>query len=454
MESNPNQPPSSRSISQQASLSEDESSSVESLNLEDAKLEAYAVSMTADNFWNYFESAIQLKNDGAFEEAMLILRALLIKGAEIFQSELSVQLAMVYFQLGNALLERLEANPDLFSSRGVQPMPDQPDEPPKEQNPKENGAFGADQDQDDQDDQAGPLHQVFNDEEVEEIQVAWENLDACRVVLEQYLQSQQNLKQEDRKTFLNRLANCRVRLGDCENWKEDFASALIEYRHALALLESLGPLSNARRIAELHFLIGNTLLYEFKDESLAQALKSYKDGRDIIAQLLGQVSQNAGGKAAEDVQAQAEELAAIVKTFEEKIDEVVEELETKDEAQAERRQLLAVINRSAGFAKSQFEDGTVEVKKLGKFGGGNAAPKIPQIPANGRISFGEEKVLKRVQIFSENGKNEDSGNFSAEPKGSGSGDGDQKETAVQSGKEGDSNNETENGRSDEKIGSK
>lgn len=55
-----------------------------------------------------------MKNENSFDEAMIILRALIIKGSLLYNSELNISLAIIYFQLGNVVLEKLEMEPDFL----------------------------------------------------------------------------------------------------------------------------------------------------------------------------------------------------------------------------------------------------------------------------------------------------------------------------------------------------
>lgn len=61
-----------------------------------------------ENFKDYLELSITKQNEGEVDEAKIILKALIIKGTILYDSELNINLAIVYYYLGNALLEKVE----------------------------------------------------------------------------------------------------------------------------------------------------------------------------------------------------------------------------------------------------------------------------------------------------------------------------------------------------------
>ncbi len=85
-------------------LSRSESSS----ECEDDVFENYLAEIAAENFGSFFATAKEMRKDGDLHSAILLLRALIVRGGEIFDSELNINLADLYFWLGDVWLEQLE----------------------------------------------------------------------------------------------------------------------------------------------------------------------------------------------------------------------------------------------------------------------------------------------------------------------------------------------------------
>ena len=73
-----------------------------------------------------------------------------------------------------------------------------------------------------------------------------------------------------------------MRIGDCECWQDRFTEALVEYHQSLKLREEFDDVLYSRDLAEIHFLIGNTVVYENKDQCFEEAIKNYKASIDIL----------------------------------------------------------------------------------------------------------------------------------------------------------------------------
>ncbi len=82
------------------------------IDQEEELFQYYYEKIDAVNIANFLKTAIQMKNDKEFEEAALIFKALINKGSQIYNSELNINLADIYYQLGNCLLEQIELIPD------------------------------------------------------------------------------------------------------------------------------------------------------------------------------------------------------------------------------------------------------------------------------------------------------------------------------------------------------
>ena len=364
-------------MSSQSQISDDQSISGSEVSITDQKLDSYVQVITQSNFWNYLATAIKLKNENNFEDAMIILKALMVKGSQIYNSELNISLAEIYFQLGNAALERLETEGELVG-RDIQVVPAvnneanaRPNSNGNQQAVKNGSQINEGNSQQSKPSTSGQPQQDQGEEnnadEVDEVQIAWENLDTCRLIIERYLSEQQNLKEEDRVQLNIKLAICYSRLGDSENYKEDFSSALSEYRKSLEIYGLVNRPSLLRRISEVHFLIANALIHENKEDSYEKALEHFGLGKQALQTKLDELRSQPNDTRMED---DVIVLQDLIRTFDEKILEIKDELTMKETVQTEKKKLQeSMNNKQSGFAKSEFDQETTEVKKLGKFGG-------------------------------------------------------------------------------------
>lgn len=293
---------------------------------EEERVQAYHDLITERNFTEYFDAARRLVAAKDYEDGCVLLRALILKGSELFGSASHVRLAAAYFETGHALLESLEQTPQAFV--------------------QEEGAESGSQ------------------ASVQEIEMAWENLEVARTVLERYLREQPNLEERERRGYQSLLANVHLRLGDLQNWKEDFSAALGEYAASLTLLRQIEDPASSRRVAELHFLMGNTHVYNFAadTQALEDALECYRQGREVIACL----------------QARAEgeaviEMGDLLQGFDLKIAEVSEELANKQQIIEELAKIRDITEQRESFAKSVFDE--QRPRQLGKFVAGKKIPE-------------------------------------------------------------------------------
>ncbi|CAG9326919.1 unnamed protein product [Blepharisma stoltei] len=193
---------------------------------------------------------------------------------------------------------------------------------------------------------------VENDEDEDDLQLAWENLETCRVIL--------NLHQND----LHYLFLTHVRLGDLQTWKELFEEACHEYQEALSILFRIQGEAPSRRKAELFFLIGTTFLNQPGKE---------KDAAQNFILAVGQLE---GTKETICDAAEAKE-----------IDELMNEIKMKIDDALEQEQSINILKSQTMEEPEDFSAPTIvngEVQDLGVLGKRkrekceNADPNVPE----------------------------------------------------------------------------
>lgn len=357
-------------------------------------LQTYHDLINESNFWNYFDSARKHVKEKKQQEALIILKALTLKGAEIFGSQIHVNLGIVYFEMGNVILGQLEQSPmGMLGAKGRggethaptggvppshastgdippshTPTGGVPSTHPPTHNSSSHNASGsvpgnarkepidagdfADFEENEGENEGGE-----EEEDVEELQVAWENLDLARKILEDYIEEHLNLTQEEVTKYRSQLADAYLRLGDLENWREEFSRALEEYQKSLKTLEKFEVIDFSRRAAELHFLLGNTFLYNLSEDknAIEKALKHYKTGKRIIENVISKASEAEKG-----------ELKDVLAAMELKVAETEEEFANKDQIKEELEKIKELKEKKEeGFAKSQFDQNALT--KVGKY---------------------------------------------------------------------------------------
>jgi tetratricopeptide (TPR) repeat protein len=90
------------------------------------------------------------------------------------------------------------------------------------------------------------------------------------------------LAEDSKRNILKKIAFCHLRIGDCECWQDKFTEALNEYYQSLELRKEFDDIEYSRDLAEIYFLIGNTIIYENKDGCHMDAVKNYKLSIDIL----------------------------------------------------------------------------------------------------------------------------------------------------------------------------
>jgi tetratricopeptide (TPR) repeat protein len=213
------------------------------------------------------EEGKKLMKKGEYEEAIGLFSSFLQSRVEEF-GELAVESAQAYYEYGNALLVQQEENPsDTLignaddkndSANGASTIPDT--------------VVGSDdENEEDGNEEDG------NEKDDDDLQIAWENLDVARLILEKSSEGYEQL-----------LSSVYIRLGDLMRLEERPADAVTEYMKALSLREKICS-SNDRDLCDVYFCLAVAYVdlsskveeMEVKDRK-KDALEFYRKARMVL----------------------------------------------------------------------------------------------------------------------------------------------------------------------------
>jgi tetratricopeptide (TPR) repeat protein len=134
-------------------------------------------------------------------------------------------------------------------------------------------------------DEPDAVQELPSDEpELEEgdLQLCWEALETCRVILE--------------RTNSNRelLYKVHLRIGDRQTWNELLEEAKLEYVKALEILGEIEGVRATRRRAEIYFLLGNNSLCRVGHE--AAAAEFFNQALEVLKELHSQAGTGEAGE--------------------------------------------------------------------------------------------------------------------------------------------------------------
>lgn len=217
-----------------------------------------------------FEEGKKLMKRGEYEDAIGLFSSLLASRVEEF-GELSLQAAPAYYEYGNALLVQQEENP----SDTLLGNADSNGDDGTQAKTVEDTVVSEDDDDEDQ----------GEDEKDDDLQIAWENLDVARLILEKEPDGQEKL-----------LSSVYIRLGDLMRLEERPDDAVTEYSKALTLREKVCQ-PDDRDLCDVFFCLAVAYVdlsskvdgEEVKHKK-EEALKYYLRAREVLELHLSSVS--------------------------------------------------------------------------------------------------------------------------------------------------------------------
>ncbi|XP_029684505.1 nuclear autoantigenic sperm protein isoform X2 [Takifugu rubripes] len=199
---------------------------------------------------------------------------------------------------------------------------------------------GAEDDDDsDEDDEAGEGNGQAKEEEVGNLQLAWEMLEVAKVIY----------KRKDDEDGQLTAAQIYLKLGEVSAESGNYPQALEDFQECLCLqLKHLPP--HSRLLAETHYHVATTLCYMDK---YSQAIQHYNSSIEVIEKRLGMLQEAIAKAEGEDGTAEEEreleELKQLLPEIREKVEDAAESQRTASAASQAIQQALGGASTSSAF---------------------------------------------------------------------------------------------------------
>ncbi|XP_029286302.1 nuclear autoantigenic sperm protein isoform X2 [Cottoperca gobio] len=193
------------------------------------------------------------------------------------------------------------------------------------------------EDDDDDDDEDGEKHgQDKEEDEVGNLQLAWEMLEVAKVIY----------KRKEGKDDQLMAAQAYLKLGEVSAESGNYPQALEDFQECLALqLKHLPP--HSRLLAETHYHVATTLCYM---DQYSQAIQHYNSSIKVIETRLAMLQEviNAADGAAEEKN-EMDELKQLLPDIKEKVEDAKESQRTASTASIAIQQTLGGASTSSAF---------------------------------------------------------------------------------------------------------
>ncbi|CAJ1061100.1 nuclear autoantigenic sperm protein isoform X2 [Xyrichtys novacula] len=250
-----------------------------------------------------------------------------------------------FFLCGKSLLElaRMENSVLGNALEGV-PEESEEEEQPKDSNIESannlDGEYDDDDDDDEDDDEDGePNGQEKEEDEVGNLQLAWEMLEVAKVIY----------KRKESKEDQLMAAQTYLKLGEVSAESGNYPQALEDFQECLTLqLKHLPP--HSRLLAETHYHVATTLCYM---DQYSQAIQHYNSSIKVIetrlAMLQEVIAAAEGADAAAEEKREMEELKQLLPDIREKVEDAKESQRTGSAASQAIQQTLGGASTSSAF---------------------------------------------------------------------------------------------------------
>ncbi|XP_064791952.1 nuclear autoantigenic sperm protein-like isoform X4 [Oncorhynchus masou masou] len=248
-----------------------------------------------------------------------------------------------FFLCGKSLLELARMENTVLGD-ALEGVPEESsDEGEKQENSKFESADNLDDDDDDEEE--GTAEDKESEEEVGNLQLAWEMLEVAKVIY----------KRKESEADQLMAAQAYLKLGEVGAESGNYPAAVEDFQDCLALqLKHLPP--HSRLLAETHYQLGMTYCYTGQ---YSQAIQHYSSSvkviEDRLAMLQGVLDKGENG--AEEGKTELEELKLLLPDIAEKVEDAKESQRTAGSASVAIQQTLAGASTSSAFPASAEKSG-------------------------------------------------------------------------------------------------
>ncbi|XP_032381664.1 nuclear autoantigenic sperm protein isoform X8 [Etheostoma spectabile] len=270
-----------------------------------------------------------------------------------------------FFLCGKSLLELARMENSVLGN-ALEGVPEESEEEqPNSSNIESANNLDEEEDDDDDDDEDGEENgQHKEEDEVGNLQLAWEMLEVAKVIY----------KKKEGKDDQLMAAQAYLKLGEVSAESGNYPQALEDFQECLALqLKHLPP--HSRLLAETHYHVATTLCYM---DQYSQAIQHYNSSIKVIEARLAMLQEviDAADVAAEEKN-EMEELKQLLPDIREKVEDAKESLRTASAASQAIQQTLGGASTSSAFL---CENGSPSSSAFG------TASQIPVTSSDGASS--------------------------------------------------------------------
>ncbi|XP_026121108.1 nuclear autoantigenic sperm protein-like isoform X4 [Carassius auratus] len=270
-----------------------------------------------------------------------------------------------FFLCGKALLE-LARMENTVLGNALEGVPEESSEEGEKPNDSkiESTDNLDDDDDDDEDSEDETKDKESEEDEVGNLQLAWEMLEVSKVIY----------KRQDRKEDQLMAAQIYLKLGEVGAESGNYTQALEDFNECLTLQLKHLP-SHSRLLAETHYQLGTTYIYTAQ---YSQAIEHFSSSIKVIesrlAMLQEVIDKSEGAEAAKEEKSELEELKLLLPEITEKIEDAKEGQRTAAAASEAIHQTLAGASTSSAFPAENGGPSS------------STASQIPVRPADGASS--------------------------------------------------------------------
>ncbi|XP_030290101.1 histone-binding protein N1/N2 isoform X5 [Sparus aurata] len=247
-----------------------------------------------------------------------------------------------FFLCGKSLLElaRMENSVLGNALEGVPEESEEEEQPSNSNIESANNLDDDDDDDDDEDDEDGETNgQDKEEDEVGNLQLAWEMLEVAKVIY----------KRQEGKDDQLMAAQTYLKLGEVSAESGNYPQALEDFQECLSLqLKHLPP--HSRLLAETHYHVATTLCYM---DQYSQAIQHYNSSIKVIetrlAMLQEVIAAAEGTDGAAEEKVEMEELKQLLPDIREKVEDAKESQRTASAASQAIQQTLGGASTSSAF---------------------------------------------------------------------------------------------------------